>query len=110
MTVLDPDGSLDTYELEPGNAYFIPRAYPHHIEIVGNQVVRGRNHGGRGGQYFVAEFSRPFAGFGTFHQNQPQLDGPRVRRDDVIEPGSRTGTGSYAGTFLGAAAMQRGYK
>jgi predicted alpha-1,2-mannosidase len=75
-------------------------AYPHHIEIVGNQVVRGRNHGGRGGQYFVAEFSRPFAGFGTFRQNQPQLDGPRVRRDDVIEPGSRTETGSYAGTFL----------
>ena len=32
MTVLDPDGTLDTYELEPGNAYFIPRAYPHHIE------------------------------------------------------------------------------
>ena len=34
MTVLDPDGSLDTYELEPGQAYFIPRAYPHHIEAL----------------------------------------------------------------------------
>lgn len=34
MTVLSPDGSLDTYELTPGQAYFIPRAYPHHIEAL----------------------------------------------------------------------------
>jgi oxalate decarboxylase len=34
MTVLSPDGSLDTYELRPGQAYFIPRAYPHHIEAL----------------------------------------------------------------------------
>ncbi len=34
MTVLDPDGAVDTYELEPGDAYFIPRAYPHHIEAL----------------------------------------------------------------------------
>ncbi|QAY73063.1 cupin domain-containing protein [Agromyces protaetiae] len=39
MTVLDPDGSLDTYELEPGNAYFIPRAYPHHIESLGDEGI-----------------------------------------------------------------------
>ena len=36
MTVLDPDGSLDTYLLEPGDVYFVPRAYPHHIENVGD--------------------------------------------------------------------------
>ncbi len=39
MTVLDPDGSLDTYELEPGQAYFVPRAYPHHIEALGGQGI-----------------------------------------------------------------------
>ncbi len=39
MTVLDPDGSLDTYLLEPGQAYFIPRAYPHHIEVIGEEPI-----------------------------------------------------------------------
>lgn len=32
MTVQSPDGSAETYELHPGDVYFIPRAYPHHIE------------------------------------------------------------------------------
>ena len=32
MTVQSPGGSSDTYELQPGDVYFIPRAYPHHIE------------------------------------------------------------------------------
>ncbi len=35
MTILDPDGSADTYVAKPGDAYFIPKAYPHHIENVG---------------------------------------------------------------------------
>ena len=35
MTVLDPDGSSDTYELGRGDAYFIPPAFPHHIENIG---------------------------------------------------------------------------
>jgi oxalate decarboxylase len=34
MTVMDPGGSLDTYYLRQGDVYFIPRAYPHHIEVV----------------------------------------------------------------------------
>lgn len=34
MTVLDPDGTLDTWYLEEGDVYFIPRAYPHHIEVI----------------------------------------------------------------------------
>jgi oxalate decarboxylase len=33
MTVLDPDGTLDTWYLREGDVYFIPRAYPHHIEV-----------------------------------------------------------------------------
>lgn len=39
MTVLDPDGTSDTYELEPGDTYFIPRAYPHHIENIGGEEM-----------------------------------------------------------------------
>lgn len=38
MTILDPDGSLDTYLLGAGDAYFIPRAYPHHIENLGDET------------------------------------------------------------------------
>jgi oxalate decarboxylase len=32
MTLLSPGGSVDTYHLSPGDMYFIPAAYPHHIE------------------------------------------------------------------------------
>lgn len=67
------------------------------IEIVGDHTVRGQ--AGRG-RSFVAEFSKPFKKFGTFRQNQPRLDGARVRRDDAIRPESRSESGSYAGTFL----------
>ncbi|GAA2600347.1 cupin domain-containing protein [Winogradskya consettensis] len=35
MTILDPDGTWDTFELHEGDVYFIPRSYPHHIEDVG---------------------------------------------------------------------------
>lgn len=35
MTILDPDGSSDTYDIAPGDVYFIPPAYPHHIENIG---------------------------------------------------------------------------
>ena len=33
MTVMDPDGTLDSWHLSQGDVYFIPRAYPHHIEV-----------------------------------------------------------------------------
>jgi oxalate decarboxylase len=32
---MNPDGTLDTWEMTTGDMYFIPRAYPHHIENVG---------------------------------------------------------------------------
>jgi oxalate decarboxylase len=32
MTIKSPGNKVDTYTLEPGDTYFIPRAYPHHIE------------------------------------------------------------------------------
>jgi len=39
MTILDPDGTVDTYELDPGQAYFVPRAYPHHIEALSEDGI-----------------------------------------------------------------------
>jgi len=67
------------------------------IEVVNDHTVRGH---GRGGRSFVAEFSQPFKKFGTFRQNQPRLDGGRVRRDDFVEPEGRSISGSYAGAYL----------
>ncbi|HEY9508818.1 MAG TPA: glycoside hydrolase domain-containing protein, partial [Verrucomicrobiae bacterium] len=66
------------------------------IEIVGDRIVRGH---GRG-RSFVAEFSKPFKSFGTFRQHPPRLEGGRVLRDDAVDPGSRSGSGSYCGSFL----------
>jgi len=39
MTLMDPDGSVDTWYLEEGDVYFIPRAYPDHIEVVGSDDI-----------------------------------------------------------------------
>lgn len=37
MTVLDPSGATDTYVLKAGDMYYIPPAYPHHIEQLGDE-------------------------------------------------------------------------
>lgn len=37
MTVMNPDGTLDTWNLTTGDMYFIPAAYPHHIENLGSK-------------------------------------------------------------------------
>ena len=42
MSILDPDGSVDTYLLEPGDVYFVPRAYPHQIEVIGDEDIHFR--------------------------------------------------------------------
>jgi oxalate decarboxylase len=34
MTLLHPSGAIDTYELKEGDLYYIPKAYPHHIETI----------------------------------------------------------------------------
>jgi oxalate decarboxylase len=39
MSILDPDGSVDTYYLKAGDVYFVPRAYPHQIEVVGDEEI-----------------------------------------------------------------------
>jgi oxalate decarboxylase len=40
MTVKSPGASAETYELQAGDIYFIPRAYPHHIENLGGGEMR----------------------------------------------------------------------
>ncbi|MCE5293400.1 MAG: cupin domain-containing protein [Chlamydiales bacterium] len=37
MSILSPSGAVDTYEMQAGDIYFIPKAYPHHIENLSNQ-------------------------------------------------------------------------
>lgn len=49
MTIMNPDGTLDTWNLTTGDMYFIPRAYPHHIENIGTQ-----------GWHFLIFFDQPF--------------------------------------------------
>lgn len=36
MSILSPSGKIDTYTMEAGDIYFIPKAYPHHIENLGD--------------------------------------------------------------------------
>ncbi|UJR07590.1 hypothetical protein I4U23_011878 [Adineta vaga] len=53
MTVLSPgdEQRLETYTLKKGDMYFIPRAYPHHIENIGNITTR-----------FLVFFDQPIPG------------------------------------------------
>lgn len=81
MTVMNPDGTLDTWNLTTGDVYFIPAAYPHHIENLGT-----------GDWHFLIFFDQPFpadigykasasaysrkvlaAAFGTHIDNLPQF-------------------------------------
>jgi oxalate decarboxylase len=39
MTILDPDGTTDTWDLAAGDVYFIPPAYPHHIEVLDGEPI-----------------------------------------------------------------------
>lgn len=34
MSILDPNGTVDTYTLKEGDMYYIPPAYPHQIEVL----------------------------------------------------------------------------
>ncbi|MER7789788.1 cupin domain-containing protein [Streptomyces sp. NPDC097640] len=51
MRVLAPDVILGEYELGPGDVYFVPRAYPHHIEVLDD-----------GGFHFLIFFDQPTPG------------------------------------------------
>ena len=40
MTIVSPGGSIDTFEMHPGDVYFIPIAYPHHFEDLGEDDLK----------------------------------------------------------------------
>jgi predicted alpha-1,2-mannosidase len=73
------------------------------LEIVDDQTLRGRTQDGKA--YFVIEFSRPFAVFGTFHR-EPSAPGMIgygwfVFGMDKVRPGNRKETGTYTGCYVG---------
>jgi oxalate decarboxylase len=39
MSILSPSGKIDSYKMEAGDIYFIPKAYPHHIENLGSSEL-----------------------------------------------------------------------
>ncbi|KAK9693789.1 hypothetical protein K7432_013733 [Basidiobolus ranarum] len=99
MTVMNPGGGLDTYLLKPGDVYFIPRAYPHHIENIGE----GDTHfliffdqntpGDIGYKASISGYSRQTlaAAFGTNTQKLPKLpftahDPLLVQRINPVDP------------------------
>lgn len=72
------------------------------VEVVGDRTIRGkstnpRSKGRDDGAYFVAEFSRPFAGFGTFHADR-EHEGWGIG-DKNVEAGRRGVSGSFAGAY-----------
>ncbi|WP_109126017.1 GH92 family glycosyl hydrolase [Dyella sp. C11] len=73
------------------------------VEVVGDRTVRGVATGGRPdsdseGPWFVAEFSRPFASFGTFRADH-EHEGYGIGDADV-QGNRRAISGSYAGAYV----------
>jgi predicted alpha-1,2-mannosidase len=67
------------------------------VHVVGDSTVRGRM---RDGRYFVAEFSKPFAGFGVFQQIPPKnAHWPLLGFSDV-QPHKTDVQGHFAGAYL----------
>jgi oxalate decarboxylase len=92
MTVVSPGGNVDTYLMQPGDMYSIPRAYPHHIEnIAGDQlsilIFFDRNTPGDiGGKAVLSAFSREVlaATFQTEPASIPHF--PFTAEDPLIVP------------------------
>lgn len=40
ITLLSPDGNVDTFDMKAGDMSFMPRGYLHHIENIGSEVAR----------------------------------------------------------------------
>jgi oxalate decarboxylase len=99
MRVLDPDGTLDEYEPNPGDVYFVPRAYPHHIEDIGPDDINfliffdQPMPGDIGYRATASAFSREAlaAGFGIRERDLPQfpftpVDPLIVSRSNPVDP------------------------
>lgn len=92
MSILSPDGSVDTYRMQAGDMYSIPRAYPHHIENISEDelsllIFFDRNTPGDiGGKSLVSAFS-PQVLAAAFHTSPAAL--PRfsfTAQDPLIVP------------------------
>lgn len=73
------------------------------VEVVDDRTIRGVATAGRrdrdtDGPYFIAEFSRPFTAFGTFHA-EVTVQGEGLGREDV-QAGRRNVAGDYAGAYV----------
>lgn len=73
------------------------------VEVVGDHMLRGVATAGRrdrdaDGPFFIAEFSRPFTSFGTFH-SEVTAKGEGLGHEDV-QAGRRQVSGDYAGAYL----------
>jgi predicted alpha-1,2-mannosidase len=75
------------------------------IEILNDHTVRGKS---RHGTFFVAEFSQPFATFGTFKEIPPVHSRwwESLLGDDDVEPGAHTISGNFAGAYLQFATKE----
>jgi oxalate decarboxylase len=38
MTIMHPNGLINTFTLTSGDVYFIPALYPHHIEVLDKKI------------------------------------------------------------------------
>ncbi|HUA62737.1 MAG TPA: GH92 family glycosyl hydrolase [Verrucomicrobiae bacterium] len=88
------------------------------VEIAGDRTLRGFAERGLRGQisgtsmrgtarsYFVAEFSKPFTGYGVFHQNPPSGGRGSAVGGNTVSPDASTGSGNYAGAYLNFATTE----
>jgi predicted alpha-1,2-mannosidase len=74
------------------------------IEIVDDHTLRGRT--ASGNEYFIAEFSRPFATFGMFKEIPPSGPGGSLLGDNQVDPGAHTVSGNFAGAYLRFATTE----
>jgi len=99
MRVLDPDGTLDEYILSPGDVYFVPRAFPHHVEDIGEDDINfliffdQSTPGDVGYRATATAFSREAlaAGLGVRERDLPQfpatpVDPLIVARRNPVDP------------------------
>jgi predicted alpha-1,2-mannosidase len=73
------------------------------VEVVDDRTIRGvaasrHLRDDSAGPWFVAEFSRPFASFGTFNATQDDHRWALGEKD--VQAGRRTISGSYAGAYV----------
>jgi oxalate decarboxylase len=92
MTIVSPGGSIDTFEMHPGDVYFIPAAYPHHFEDLGGGDLKllvffdQPRPGDIGMRAAAGCFSKDVlaAGFGLSPSQFPDI--PLVADDPLIVP------------------------